>query len=559
MNERLENLLRAYAESDAYAFHMPGHKRRLMPGWPAEAGAIDITEIDGFDNLHDAQEILAEEMKSAAAFYGAQETIFSVNGSTCGMLAAISAAVPEGGRILIERTSHMSVYHAAYLRKLHVSYIKEGVCAPPKEEDRNTEDEARGAEIPAEGASNGSNPDPENRRIRTESAADKELDASDEKIDAVVITSPGYEGCVRDITAWAAFAHRRGACLIVDGAHGAHLGIHTYFPESAVRQGADIVVMSTHKTLPAMTQTALIHNVTGRVSSKRLHFFMDIYETSSPSYVLMASITGALHFLYDQGEEAFSIYADRLRKIRRELSKLKNFALAGGENAVLLTDDELPPFSAGTRMDPGKLVIFTSDGNALYDVLRERYHLQMEMRAPGYVLAMTSPADTEEGFERLAVALRELDSEDHWAAPKSGSVGTKSGSASKAVSISESRVSEKCESAEDMGPAVAAGRQGMPVQKLRICEAVDAPCEVLPLREAEDRISGDFVILYPPDAPLIVPGELITKEVIEGIEMWIDRGYSVMGVDNGNISCVISEKLNPIKDSGRRKSKRKTP
>jgi arginine/lysine/ornithine decarboxylase len=96
MKRRLEDLLKAYAGSDAYAFHMPGHKRRLTPGWPAEAGAIDITEIDGFDNLHDAQEILSEEMKSAAAFYGARETIFSVNGSTCGMLAAVSAAVPEG-------------------------------------------------------------------------------------------------------------------------------------------------------------------------------------------------------------------------------------------------------------------------------------------------------------------------------------------------------------------------------------------------------------------------------------------------------------------------------
>ena len=82
----------------------------------------------------------------------------------------------------------------------------------------------------------------------------------------------------------------------------------------------------------------------------------------------------------------------------------------------------------------------------------------------------------------------------------------------------------------------------MPFQKLRICEAVDSPCEMLPLREAENRIAGDFVILYPPDAPLIVPGEIITKEVIRDIGMWTDRGYSVMGVDNGRISCVRSEK-----------------
>ena len=536
MKRRLENLLKAYAESDAYAFHMPGHKRRLTPGWPAEAGAIDITEIDGFDNLHDAQEILSEEMKSAAAFYGAQETIFSVNGSTCGMLAAVSAAVPEGGRILIERTSHMSVYHAAYLRKLHVSYIGEGVCAPPEEEPGDGEGAEVYVGIPEEETSDtcASNCKANRKKKRDARKAEQdarkaERDAAEEKIDAVIITSPGYEGCIRDIAAWARFAHRRGACLIVDGAHGAHLGIHPYFPESAVRLGADLVVMSTHKTLPAMTQTALIHNVTGRVSSKRLHFFMDIYETSSPSYVLLASITGALHFLYEQGAEAFSGYAERLRKIRRELSGLKNFALAGGEDSILRSDDELPPFPAGTKMDPGKLVILTDDGNALYDVLRERYHLQTEMRAPGYVLAMTSPADTEEGFERLAAALRELDREEHWTGPK-------------AASSSGIRIFEKSGPAAGHDPALEAGRQRIPDPILRISEAVDSPCEMLPLREAENRISGDFVILYPPDAPLIVPGEIITKEVIRDIGMWTDRGYSVMGVDNGRISCVRSEK-----------------
>ena len=255
---------------------------------------------------------------------------------------------------------------------------------------------------------------------------------------------------------------------------------------------------------------------------------MDIYETSSPSYVLLASITGALHFLYEQGAEAFSDYADRLRKIRRELSGLKNFALAGGEDSILRSDDELPPFPAGTKMDPGKLVILTDDGNALYDVLRERYHLQTEMRAPGYVLAMTSPADTEEGFERLAAALRELDREEHWTGPK-------------AASSSGIRIFEKSGPAAGHDPAVETGIHGMPAPILRICEAVDSLCEMLPLREAENRISGDFVILYPPDAPLIVPGEIITKEVIRDIGMWTDRGYSVMGVDNGRISCVRSE------------------
>ena len=551
MKDSLEKKLQVYAESDAYSFHMPGHKRVMDP-LGGQVMKLDITEIDGFDNLHDAEGVLRDEMEAAAEMYGAQETLFSVNGSTCALLAAISAAVPRGGTILIERACHMAVYHAAYLRELRVLYV-EDVCSGEVEDGIC--------------------------------------------FDAIVITSPTYEGVVKDVRAWAAFAHAHNASLIVDEAHGAHLGFHPYFPESAVRCGADVVVQSTHKTLPAMTQTALLHNVSGRVSGRRLHFFMDIYETSSPSYVLMASITSALRLVREQGAELFEAYARRLQLVRRELCSLRHFRLAGGEDAVVGPEDGMLPYPVGTRMDPGKLVLVAVRGTTemrnavgaqmncrqasvsgtkknhvtvddfadcvraaemqldlsrrefedsridlekyssrddadellgraaecaedsygaewLYGVLRDEYHLQMEMRTGEYCLAMTSFADTDEGFGRLVTAMREIDerverekSEARAQAERPGLSGSKEVSGRVPVILSEV------------------------AQVMKISDALDAECETVALERAVGRVCADFVILYPPDVPLIVPGEIYTEEKVSEIRVWMEKGFSVMGVD----------------------------
>ena len=272
---KLEEELNSLAKSNMYPFHMPGHKRQDADpqGGPlCAARAWDITEIDGFDNLHDPSDLLREEMERAASFYGTKETYFLVNGSTCGILAAVSASVPRGGRILMERGCHISVYHAVYMRQLEVIYIEE--------------------------------PDVTGEGKAFENAA---------PFDAVVITSPTYEGLVKDVRFWSDFAHAHGAVLIVDEAHGAHFSMHPYFPKSAVRCGADLVVQSLHKTLPSLTSTALLHNVSGRVSFSKIKRFLDIYETSSPSYLLLASITSLMHELEESGAHYFEDYVRRLR------------------------------------------------------------------------------------------------------------------------------------------------------------------------------------------------------------------------------------------------------
>ena len=516
MSNNLETQLSEYAKSPAYPFHMPGHKRIMNPMNAAAAEdalagdtddssaakthflgvyGIDITEIDGFDNLHDPQEILKTEMERASKLWGARKTWFSVNGSTCAMLVAISAAVPKGGRIHIERGCHMSVYHAAYLRELSLSYI-----------DSNAEEVQAVSEIP-------------------------------EGTDAVVITSPSYEGAVRDIQLWANAAHEKGALLIVDEAHGAHLGFHPYFPESAVRLGADLVAQSTHKTLPAMTQTALLHAASDRVDIRKAAFFFDIYETSSPSYVLMASITAAMHLLENRRQELFDDYVRRLVKVRSRLSSLTHFSLDGGSVQEMSGEDR-------KRFDPGKLVIRVKypgschlyegrevcpDGSWLYELLRLKYHLQMEMRAPDYVLAMTSIADTDEGFDRLTCAMEEIDRALALTGDeKEGAAGTDSsaGSAKKA----------QCREAPETTAAIKKGL-ALPRCSLPMFEACEVKSELVPLEQAAGRIAADFVILYPPDAPLIVPGEEFNMDLIQAILSYRERGFQIIGADDNSVLC----------------------
>ena len=184
------------------------------------------------------------------------KVFFSVNGSTAGILTAISASVKKGGQILVARNCHKAVYHAIYLRELVPTYIY-----PQSDNDLGI---------------NGS---------ISVSRVERYLEENP-KIEAVLITSPTYDGVVSDVRQIAEAAHKHGIPLIVDEAHGAHFRFSDYFPVSATDLGADVVIQSFHKTLPAMTQTAVLHLCSERVSEKLIRRFLGIYETSSPSIYL---------------------------------------------------------------------------------------------------------------------------------------------------------------------------------------------------------------------------------------------------------------------------------
>ncbi len=462
--ERLYDKLYEYGNSDHYPYHMPGHKRRLCGNMPKELFEIDITEIDGFDNLHASEEILQELQENAARICGAEESFFLVNGSTCGILSAISAVLPKGGHLLMARNSHRSAYHGVYQRELKASYLYPSILEPYGICD-----------------------------VITPEQVQKMLDKSPD-IGAVFIVSPTYEGRIADIAAIAKIAPEQGIPLIVDEAHGAHLGLAEGFPVNSSMAGADLVIQSVHKTLPAMTQTALLHVNGSLVDRDRLRRFLHIYQSSSPSYVLMAGIDNALRIVEEQGEQLFTSFKKKYTAMHRALT-------AGCKVLRFIPLDE-------RKQDIGKLVIDASlsgiSGRELYDILREKYHLQLEMAAENYCLAMFTIADTDEGYARMQEALLEIDGE----LAGDADYAETGDSEQKASTVSENE------------PA-----------PLPLSRAWDMEAQWVGLRSACGRIAADFVNLYPPGVPLLVPGERITEELIATIRDSFAAHLNVQGVD----------------------------
>ncbi len=449
LKETLEN----YKKLGIYPFHMPGHKRRLTGPY-----LYDMTEVEGVDDLHDAKGPIEEDQKRLAKLYRADKSFMLVGGSTVGNLAAIYGCLNEEDVILIQRNSHKSVYNGATLRHLKVGYIY------PKCEDgiykAVTLQEIKEA-VNCEGVPK-----------------------------AIVITSPTYEGFLSPIDEIADYCHKEGIILLVDAAHGAHLGFHERLngQPSGI---ADVTIMSLHKTLPALTQTAALHVKGNRVSVEKIKEAIDIFETSSPSYVLMESISTCLDILEKPGD-LFVEYVDNLKDFYSISGQLKHLKI------ITVSNKE--------QKDPGKLIISTKNTNItgvqLARTLREKYKIETELSSFSYLLAMTSIMDSREGFERLKKALLEID--------ENLSAGN----------INVPDITFK------------------PIKKMEGYEAKSQNEIDIKLADAEGKTSAAMVCLYPPGAPVIVPGEMITIGALKIIEEAKNEGIHVTGINNGTISVV---------------------
>lgn len=410
-----------------YPFHMPGHKRNSS--FDIIGSDIDITEIHGFDNLHSPGGTIMQIEKKLAALYRGEYSFMLVNGSTVGILAALFAVTKRGDKIIIARNCHKSVYNACFLRELNIVYI---------EPEYNSE--------------NGFYTKINQHRI--DEVIKKHPDAA-----AAVITSPTYEGYISDI--------RADIPLIIDAAHGAHFGFGS-FPEYPK---ADIVISSLHKTLPSLTQTA-VANIYNKAFIKKVKTYLDIFETSSPSYVLMNSVSKCAAFL-ENSENCFQEYERLLDAFyRTDLKHLK----------FIHSDDK------------GKIIISTAkcniNGTELADMLRSDYSIECEMASLHYIILMTSVADKASAFSALAAALKEIDSK---LSPCKKDVLSKLAVPQEICSIKEFFNSEKTELACSAG-----------------------------------KISAEYVYAYPPDIPLIVPGETISSEFQTVIQKMLKSGIHII-------------------------------
>lgn len=454
---KLIEQLTEYSKGNACPFHMPGHKRK--PEYLINPYKYDITEINGFDDLGEPETVIKDLQNEVAELYGCKHAFILVNGSTSGVLAGISAILKPGDAVLLARNSHKSAYNAAFLRRLKVEYVFPQT------------DENLGISL-----------------MITPENVEKAL-VNNPDIKAVLVTSPTYEGVISDIEGISKVVHKNGAVLIVDCAHGAHLGLYGY-GENPISKGADITIMSLHKTLPSPTQTAIICVNSNRIDYKKVKEFINIYNSSSPSYLLMAGIEKCIDLIEDEGELLIKKYYSNLEKFRNRCKEL----------------DCLKLYNSETFYDKGKILICTDNcninGRELAEILRSNYNIEIEMSSCNYVLAMTSCMDLAEDFDILFEALKDIDL-------------TLEKTNTKKMAI-DYYIEKEFEIYE--------------VENFNIVS-----CNI---KDSIGKISGDYIYLYPPGIPWIVPGERITAGIIEKTELYLQNGFNIRGIKDNKIQII---------------------
>lgn len=452
----LYQALRKRTATRAARFHMPGHKGRAAYALPSNVFSIDYTEIDGTGNLYEGDEPILSAERHAARTLGAQDCLFLTGGSTQALQTAIAAAVPAGGSLIVDRNCHKSVTHAMALLDLTPHFVFPDTLP---------------SGIPG--------------RISPESAArmlDEHPDAP-----ALLVTSPNYYGVLQDIPALADICHRRGRLLLVDAAHGAHL--KAVCGQSVIQQGADLAAVSTHKTLPALGQSAALLS-SGRVPFDTLLQTAPLFGTSSPSYLLLSSIDLACAWLDDEGTQAYQACADTVRTLRREIPRLTPF--------YALDESDAP-------LDPCRLTISCRGtnvtGHALNEILSRSFGIDVEMADEHHIVLICTGMDQPRDYARLMGALRD---------PQFAAVPV---------------------------PAHHIAPLPQPERVCSVRQAQFSPFVSLPPEQSVGRVCARAVTPYPPGVPVIYPGERITQLHIEFLQRECYTKISeICVIDEGNHS-----------------------
>lgn len=522
MNTPIYNKLRKLEEEKRIPFHMPGHKRSDLGAFFG-IEKMDITEITDYDNLHEPEGIIRESMDLVKNIFRSKESWYLVGGSTLGILVSISSVCRQGDKILIGRNCHKAVYNCIRLLQLEAVYCYADIAS---QYDVCVDMKVKSVEAKLR-----ENPD----------------------IKAVVVTSPTYEGVVSDITAIREVLRPHGIPLIVDEAHGAHLVFHDYFPKSATECGADLVIQSTHKTLPSFTQTAVLHLCSDQIPKEQVEEMLDIYETSSPSYLLMASAEYGIMYMQEKKDKLVQ-YVDNLKIFRKKCEQLKKIEL--------LSQEKLGCYA----YDNGKLVFSVKNaginGKELFRLLYEKYHIELEMENLTYGIAMTSICDEREHFDCLWKAISEIDKmlcEEYQKINKDkkedttsiynntlnqyqvrvqNKIGIESHNRNEIEKETQNKDKNKIlDKIEDKRQKTE--KKLHPPKILESWQCRGKEMETVELFEAVGRVSGKSVMIYPPGVPILVPGEKILKETVENICQYLYNGYNVLGLDERKIVVLL--------------------
>lgn len=455
MNDSISGSLKKYAKSNTVRMHMPGHK--------GKCNQIDITEITDFDNLHSPEGVILDSMKLAAKLWNSKESFYLVNGSTCGLIASIRAMTKRGDKVLLARNCHKAVFHAIELCGLNPVFVMPAFIE--------------------EWGIFGS--------VSAKSVGD--VLEKEKGIKLVIITSPTYEGVISDIESISKEVHKRDIPLLVDEAHGAHLGFSS-FVEGAAVCGADVVVQSLHKTLNCLTQSAILHVCSDKVSVKELRHQLSVFETSSPSYVLMESMDNCVREI-SENKNAFKNWTTAIGYFYKESKKLKSLEILG---------NRYKEYKEIYDYDKSKIVIALKTSKItsyqLFKILKEKYNIECEMASDGFVLAMTGMGDDKKSLKKLCDALQKISAQ--YTCGKRNS-----------YSFLYSK----------------------PEMKLSPEAALNSEWELVELKDACGRVSGEYVWAYPPGIPILIPGEIVPNSFIN-----LNTDYSKLKSSTGSLPKSIA-------------------
>lgn len=470
------------------SFHVPGHKfgRGLLNEEKAEffsVMGIDYTEIEGLDDLHHPEGVIAEAQQLAAACFGAEHSYFLVGGSTVGNLAMLTAVCGQRELMLVQRNVHKSVMHGLMLAGARAVFL---------EPEKDSKTGIAGCVS-----------------LETVQSALAQYPGAK----GVFLTNPNYYGMGRNLEQFAQAVHSYGIPLLVDEAHGAHFGFHKNVPSSALSCGADAVVQSTHKMLTAMTMGAMLHVQGPRLNRRRLEERLSMLQSSSPSYPLMASLDLARRTAAVRGEEM-------LGWVLRGLQQLRH-AYGQPDEATRRAYDYTDPF---------KLVLYDpAEKRTGFRIMEElaSLHMVTEMADDRYAVLACSLATGDEDLSRLERALQKLDLRllphsaiGNSAAPLLAAAGEKGAAAERAHPRGE-------------------GLDRMISMPVQMALPEDELTELVPLEHAAGRQAAQSLIPYPPGIPIIIPGEVIRASVVEKIGDLARAGARFQGAEHVGPGCSI--------------------
>ncbi|UDN58634.1 aminotransferase class I/II-fold pyridoxal phosphate-dependent enzyme [Clostridioides sp. ES-S-0010-02] len=457
------NELSEIVNKEVISFHMPGHKKGKIYEKLGYINVLenlykmDTTEIIGTDNLHSPEGIIKVSQENTAMVFKSDYTYYLINGSSCGIQSAIMSVCNPKSKIIVNRDCHQSIINGCILGDVDIEYIPCEIC-------KNT-NILKGVNV-----------------INVIDIIDKNLDAK-----AILLTYPTYYGMTYDLEYICNYAHSKNMVVIVDEAHGAHLGLSEKLPKTALEQGADVVIQSTHKTLPSFTQSSMIHVQEDRVDLDKISNMLRITESSSPSYLLLSSLELAVDIYENKGKELMEELLDNIQNFKNNVNK---------NLEIYSTNDKTKVFISAKNIG--------LTGYELENILRKKYNIQVELSNYYGVLLICTIGNSTQDFISLETALDDIVIKEF--------KSTKLDNIKYPVDI--------------------------PQKILTPREAFYKTKKSVKIYDSIGKVCGESIVPYPPGINIISPGEIISKEIIDYLKFCSSKGMVISGLKDMTLNFI---------------------